>query len=149
MSLPLTVIDRLFERLQLTYGRDFLSASEGTDINAMKSFWAHELAGFAENLHAIGKALESLPERVPNLIVFRNICLRYLPEPALGLPAPKADPAIIAAAMAALKPAEGGHGSKDWARALKKRDDAGDRIGLNRERCYKNALGLHPNGTQL
>jgi hypothetical protein len=149
MSLPLPVIERLFERLQLTYGRDFLSSSEGTDIGAIKSFWAHELAGFAGNLKAIGKALESLPERVPNVIVFRNICLRYLPEPALGLPAPKADPAIIAAALAAIKPAEGGHHRKSWARVLQKRDEAGERLNPNQIRCYKNAIGLHPNGAQL
>jgi len=145
MSLPLPVIDRLFARLQLTYGRDFLSNFEGLNGGDVKSMWGHELAGFANNLQAISKALESLPERAPNIIQFKNICMRYLPEPAVALPGPAAKPEVIAAAMAAITSREGGTGHKGWAKRLKSRDEAGEVLNTNQVRCYKNALGLHPN----
>ena len=50
MSLPLNAIDRLFDRLLATYGRDFSARWEGLDQGAVKSSWAHELAGYESRL---------------------------------------------------------------------------------------------------
>lgn len=102
MSLPLIAVERLFERLTTTYGRQFLSMYEGLDPAAVKTTWAYELAGFARNLQAIAWALENLPERCPNVIEFRNLC-RRAPDPETPrLPEPKADPARVAAELAKL-----------------------------------------------
>ena len=43
MSLPTKAIDRLFERLMLTYGNEWTMKFEGIDMNSVKSMWAHEL----------------------------------------------------------------------------------------------------------
>ena len=96
MSLPLQVIERLFERLVATYGQEFVNKYQG-DLNQVKTVWAHELGGFANNLQSIATALESLPERAPNVIEFRNLCYRStkVQEEKL-IERPRADPAIVA-----------------------------------------------------
>jgi hypothetical protein len=134
MSLPLQAVDRLFERLTATYGRQFLSLYEGLDANAIKSSWAHELSGFGGNLHAIAWALEHLPERAPNAIEFRNLC-RRAPEPEVPrLPEPKADPARVAAelsklgALAKRIEGSGGRPNTEWAHRIVNRSKAGERI---------------------
>lgn len=94
MSLPLPVIERLFDRLAATYGNQFLNNWAAGDINKIKSLWAHELGGYENNLKAIGYALENLPEHVPNLIAFRNLC-RMAPEAeVLRIESKQADPVI-------------------------------------------------------
>lgn len=144
MSLQLQAIDRLFDRLASTYGGEWVRKWDGVEAVAVKSMWAHELAGFAKNLKAIAWALENLPERCPNLIEFRNLC-RSAPVPEVRmLPEPKADPARVAAEFAKLgniiasdKPA---HGMKDWAYRLKARDERGEKLSGYQRRCYQAAL---------
>lgn len=67
------IIDRLFSRLQGIYGTAFTNKfSTGLDqagidrgmANA-KSVWADELAGFADNLDAIGYALKNTDPKFP------------------------------------------------------------------------------------
>ena len=81
MSLPLQAIDRLFARLQATYGRDFMERYIGLEAGAVKASWAHELSGFANDMHSLAWALEHLPERPPNVIEFRKIA-RQAPSPS-------------------------------------------------------------------
>lgn len=102
MSLQLTAIDRLFGRLTATYGRAFLAAYDGVEPGAVKTAWAHELAGFAGNLHALAWALENLPERAPNVIEFRNLARKAPAPEALRLPEPKADPERVRSELARL-----------------------------------------------
>lgn len=95
-------IDRLFKRLYATYGADFERALGGTPEIDVKSLWAHELEQFKESLHRIAWALENLPERCPNVIVFKNLC-RQAPSPnKIELPSPKADPERVAVELAKL-----------------------------------------------
>jgi hypothetical protein len=102
MSLPCKVIDRLFDRLTVTYGAQFMRAYEGQQPAAVKSSWAHELAGFENRLDAVAWALEMLPDRCPNVIEFRRLC-RAAPSPGLPqLPDAKADPARLAVELAKL-----------------------------------------------
>lgn len=79
--LPAVWVDRLFFRLQGVYGKDFttqfmLMDSAGNDIGLAnaKQVWSEELGGFSEHPEAIAYALENLPERMPNVIQFREIC---------------------------------------------------------------------------
>lgn len=124
MSLSLQAIDRLFARLHVTYGRDFASAYEGLEMNAVKSSWAHELASFSDRLGSIAWALENLPPKCPNVIGFRALC-RSAPvhEEAPALEYSRAGRARIEAELAKLGPgfrrASGrSGGSKDWARRI-------------------------------
>lgn len=123
-------IDRLFDRLSLTYGAAFMRLYEGFETNAVKSSWAHELSGFANRLDCVAWALENLPARCPNVIEFRALC-RSAPLPdANALPAPPAAPADPErvkremAKLAMLKDAPKVD-NREWARRLIQRHESG------------------------
>lgn len=148
MSLPLQVIDRLFSRLNATYGRDFMARWEGLDAGAVKSSWAHELAGFEQHLNSLAWALENLPERAPNVIEFRNLC-RKAPTPDVPrLPEPKADPNRVAAELAKLAPVRAaavsgsaGFDHRAWAQAILNRRARGERVNPTSLRMAQQAMG--------
>lgn len=153
MSLPLQAVDRLFERLMLTYGSAFQRTFDGQDLSAVKSLWAYELAFYAgdkESMRPIAWALENLPETPPNVIVFRNLC-RRAPAPVMAmLPEPKADPERIAAELSKLgeikknvlsSPAGVGDG-REWARRIIGRFDAGEKLNACTLRFAREALGM-------
>ncbi len=146
MSLPLPVIDRLFSRLNATYGRDFMGRYEGQDSAAVKTSWGHELDGYRANLKPLAWALENLPERCPNVIEFRALCRRAPAAEVPALPEPKANPERVAAELAKLAPLRVDTVSpvdhKAWAKRLKARHEADERLNLNQVRCYRAALNL-------
>ena len=147
MSLPIKAIDRLFERLALTYGAQWDRLWEGRPITDVKTLWATELSGYAsENgLKAIAWALENLPERCPNAIEFRNLC-RHAPMPeAKQIPAPKADPERVAAELAKLAPMREhrpapAYDGRSWARAIIARHEAGEKITPSSLKFARDAL---------
>jgi hypothetical protein len=149
MSLPLPWVERIFLKLGLTFGRDFISRWEGIPLEDVKADWAHELSRYQQNPAAIKHALETvITGKPPSVQDFKAACMRYVPM-AVQIEAPLADPEIVAAEIRKSKAFAFGAGNKDWAHALKNRHDAGDRLNPNQIRCYKNALKLHPNGVQL
>lgn len=129
MSLPLQAVDRLFDRLAATYGRQFLNLYEGLDAAAIKTLWAHELSGFGGRLEAIAWALENLPERAPNVIEFRNLCRRAPATEVPRLPEPPADPARLRAELAKLRP------------LLERKDEPVDRLAWARRIVAKRKSG--------
>lgn len=130
MSLSPQVVDRLFDCLTATYGRDFTGRWEGLDAAAVKASWAHELAGCAQCLHVIAWALEHLPERAPNVIEFRALCRKAPAKEVPLLPSPPADTGRVAAELAKARAVvdAGSVGRVDWARAVLGRVEAGDRM---------------------
>lgn len=104
MSLPLTWVDRIFEKLTLVYGQEFLDRWRDIDLNAVKSDWCHELAGMASSPSRIAFALANLPGRPPSVIQFKDLC-RSAPAPdAPKLPEPKADPERVKVELSKLAP---------------------------------------------
>lgn len=101
MSLPEHWTNKIFEKLMLTYGRDFLARWEGVPIADLKADWAHELAGYVCNAPALAYALQNLPtERPPTVLQFRAICQRA-PAPAVPrIEPPKANPEVARKAIA-------------------------------------------------
>ena len=85
--LPSSWVERIFLRLQGVYGREFTNQFSqyvgDVDIGMenAKRVWAEELAGFTENPEAIAYALETLPDRAPNAIKFRDACRRAPEKP--------------------------------------------------------------------
>ena len=149
MSLSLQAVDRLFDRLTATYGRQFLSLYEGLDANAVKTVWAHELGGFSVNLHAIAWGLENLPARAPNAVEFRFLC-RLAPAPEVQkLTEPAANPEKLRAELAKLgavvKDFKSSSG-KDWARRIMARAEGGERVNACTLLFAKQALGLVSKG---
>jgi len=104
MSLPSKAIDRLFDRLAATYGRQWFLMWEGVEASAVKALWGHELASFENRMEPIAWALENLPAKCLNAIEFKNLC-RQAPAPVVPqLPTPKADPERVKAELAKLVP---------------------------------------------
>lgn len=125
MSLPDAWVDRIFERLTLTYGRQFLSRWEGLDLLAVKADWAQHLSGFQQNPDAIRYGLDHLPaDQPPTVVQFAAVCRRYAPAAAPQLPAPKPTPERLAQHLAALGTARPNRAAIEvrvgtaWARAL-------------------------------
>lgn len=152
MSLSIKAVDRLFTRLNATYGADFLGRYKGTPETDLKAVWAHELAGFDNQLYALGWALENLPERAPNVIEFRNLARKAPAQDVPLLPEPKADPARVAAELAKLSPVRQAASAaasgvvavdhKAWAKSLIARHDAGERLNMTTLRFAREALGI-------
>lgn len=150
MSLQLKAIDRLFDRLTATYGKEFMVRFDGMEEGVVKSSWAHELASFETNLHMVAWALENLPERAPNVIQFRNLARQAPSQQVKLLPLPKADPERVAAELAKLSEprkqavarAAGGAHHKDWARALVARHQAGELVRPYALGCAQQALRM-------
>lgn len=144
MSLPLKAIDRLWDRLSLTYGDQFTRQYAQFDLNAVKAMWSHELSGFAERLDCIAWALEHLPPRCPNLVEFKNLC-RQAPAPEVPrLPEPKADPERVKRELAKLghlvhEPHAKADG-RDWARRIVAKHESGMRVASLTLRMAKEAL---------
>jgi hypothetical protein len=134
VALPLQAIDRLFERLVTTYGRQFSAMYEGVDLNAVKLTWAHELAGYACSLRSIAWALDHLPERVPNVIAFRNLCRQAPPASAPRIGAPAANTETVMAELARLAPMRAAMsstaraGNKEWALRIVAQHAAGQNV---------------------
>jgi hypothetical protein len=150
MSISIAAVERLFDRLSMTYGTEFKNKWNGMPLNEVKSAWAHELGIFADNLNAIGWALQNLPDRCPNLIEFKSLC-KQAPRPFItALEAPKAPVEVVDRVLAeiaakALKTPcdENGHvDHKRWAKKLKKRHESGEKLSLYQIKCYKTALDM-------
>ena len=138
MSLPLKAVDRLFDRLSATFGSEWVYKWQGLDMAAVKTMWAYELSAFAENLSAIGWALEHLPGKCPNLIEFKMLC-KQAPAPAtLMLDAPKApahvvDKELARIAAEAFKKPTDQNGKVDhtrWIRRLEERKAKGEKLNM-------------------
>lgn len=77
MSLPEPWIEKIFHRLSVTYGRNWLSMWDGIPIDDVKEDWAEQLAGYQQNPNAITYALENLPHaKPPTVLEFRALCQR-------------------------------------------------------------------------
>lgn len=129
MSLPLPWVDKIFEKLTLSYGRNFLGQWEGMDLNAVKSDWCHELSGYDRMPEAIAYALQNLPERPVNVIEFRKIA-KSAPLPDVPrVEVAKASPERVAAELRKLAPLRANHATGNrsdtaWAARLKEKDEA-------------------------
>ena len=132
MSLPASWIEKIFTKLTLVYGRDFLSRWEGLNIDDVKSDWGHELDGFQNFPEGIAHALTHLPSsKAPTVMEFREIA-RKAPLPEFkALPSPKASPQVVAEQLARLAPLKKimtRPGDKAWAPQIIARHEGGEQI---------------------
>lgn len=143
MALPLSWVDRIFDKLMLVYGRDFVGRWEGIPLDSVKADWAHELAGFEAHPESIKHALQNLPAaKPPTVYEFRNLAASAPRMQALELPLPPQNPEIIAMVVSGMKPVgKKPHGFKQWAHDLADRHQAGEILHSCQVRCYREALG--------
>lgn len=148
LPLPTSWVERIFEKLGKTYGRDFLARWDGFDADAMdevKHDWAEELSGFHEQPDAIAHALAHLPAKAPNVIEFRQLC-RSTPQPSFKqLPRPAQDLQKVAEVVGHVKTKLSKFPQrepKQWARDLKARHDGGEKLAAHQITAYRQALGM-------
>lgn len=147
MSLPAPWVDRIFDKLTLTYGQAFLRRWQDLDIQAVKEDWAHELSGFQQSPKAITYALQNLPvDKPPTVLEFRAICRARPPEVFVALPSAPADPERVAEHAASARRRMSRHvpGNKDWAHRIINRHAADDRVLPYTLSCARQALGIKP-----
>lgn len=145
MSLPIEWTEKIFKKLSLAYGRDFLGRYEGIPLADVKTDWSHELSGFEAHPEAIKHALQHLhPSKPPTVYEFRNICAQAPKLAAVELLRPPQDPAVVAAIVHRIK-GQGDRaplGMKDWAHRMKARHEGGDVLTRYQVQGYRQALGL-------
>ena len=149
MSLPLPWVEKIFSKMALVYGRDFIGRWEGLELSDVKTDWGHELAGFENWPEAIAHALGNLPpERPPTVLQFRELA-RKAPKPDRpALPEPVANPERMAAELRKLAPIlkqarGGGVDQKAWAKRLIARDAAGEKVRPYSLKLAQDALRSH------
>lgn len=104
-GLPMAWVEKLFEKLAMIYGHQFLGRWSGLDLAKVKADWSHELDGLEKRPKAITYALQNLPtDNPPTVLQFRELC-RRAPEVAdvLTIEAPKPDPERLAAAVVGIR----------------------------------------------
>ena len=140
--LPIEWVDKLFQKLALTYGIDVAKRYSGLDPAAVKQEWANCLAGFKHRPDAIKFALEHLPsDRAPTMLQFRDLCRQAPPPANKALPEPKADEAVVNKEMAKLaKDAFAIEDHKAWAKRLKDKHEKGEQLSVIQIKAYKEAL---------
>jgi hypothetical protein len=128
MSLPIAWIDKIFHKLSVAYGNEFMNRWKGIDINDVKSDWSDCLTGYQQNPQAIAFALENLPDsKAPTAQEFRAICRRVPASSAPQLPEPKAE-------------SVGRVDHKSWAKTILANDNAGFKLNPTTLLFAKQAL---------
>lgn len=144
MSLPEAWVEKVFTKLSLVYGHQFLSRWDGLDLAHVKADWAHELAAYQQAPQAIAFALENLPQKPPTVLEFRALCQRAPSRNAqqqrIGHDATPADPERVREAVGYLRGRLRQRDPREWAHNLKARHDAGQKLSPYQIACYRDAL---------
>jgi hypothetical protein len=143
MSLPAQWVDRIFAKMAVTYGNAWVRMWEGVDVDAVKADWASSLGFYFGRPSAIAWGLEHLPaDKPPTVLQFRELCRSMPDEPPKRIETSKAaDPAKVAEAMKRLRKSSVQRTSaREWAYALKARDEAGERLSILQREMYRDAL---------
>ncbi len=139
-SLPEAWVDRIFDKLSVTYGAAWVRKWEGVDGQQVKADWGHELRGFQQAPHAIKHALEHLPpDEPPTVLQFRAMCLKAPQFVTKQLPPPPADPAMVQRAMGVVKRIAS-RPARNWAEALRDREKRGDKLTPAQRVMWREAL---------
>ena len=99
------LVEAIFTKCNLRYGRDFTGRWEGLDLADVKADWAHELEGVKPE--TVRHGLKNLPDKPPTVKDFINACKGVPETPALKLNAPAADPALVRECLAKARAALG------------------------------------------
>lgn len=138
-----SLIELIFAKCSLVWGREFLGRWEGLDIGEVKADWARELGRLLDHPSKIRHALENLPPKPPTVMQFRDACI--------AAPSPnevpeleddrKADPQRIAAELGKMRVALAGKPDpKAWARRLRIEELGGHRLTEAQRALWRAAL---------
>lgn len=147
MSLQTALVDMIFTKMTLVYGRDFLGRWEGLNLADVKTDWAHELGGFEPHPEAIAYALQNLtPGKPPTVLEFRAIALKAPLPKWQELPAPTLSGQKLTVEIAKIielkNRAKDVPGAKDWAKRIIDRHQSGYQVRPVALRFAREALRL-------
>jgi hypothetical protein len=145
--LPPEWVDRLFGKLAVRYGHEWLRMWEGLDMAAVKADWAQVLAGMArpERVDALRYGVEHLPpERPPTAAVFKALCNRAPDHKPLALPSPPPTPEGVAKVRALLAEIAPPADPRAWAKTLIERKKAGEWVSSKALEMARSALAAKP-----
>lgn len=91
------LVEMIFTKCSLRYGRDFAGRWEGLDLVDVKADWAHELTGIKPE--TVRHGLQNLPDKPPTVKDFINACKGAPEVPMLKLDLPRANPDVVKAAL--------------------------------------------------
>ena len=134
-TLPVSWVDRLFDRMQGFYGSLWVDRWRSGELDAngrdrgllnAKATWCVELGGFVDQSERIQKAIEAcrsckLPPTLPE---FMELCRQASPNVVLALPAPKVSQEVARERVAQLEAGVSkitgmaGRDHKKWARDI-------------------------------
>ena len=144
MSLPIAWIEKLFLKLTIRYGREFTDRWAQVPEEVLLQDWSECLGVFFTRPGVFAYALDNLPEgKPPTAREFRALCYRAIDvqvqPPALA--APPADPAMVALIVEKLhQPVPVRVDHKAWAKVLRTRHEAGERLHKFQIEAYQTAL---------
>jgi hypothetical protein len=147
--LPDELLDRVWQKLLVSYGHLFKAQWDGLPISAVREDWAEELASFAGKPWAIDYALAHRPDRLPlTAAMFRRLCSQAI-DPAQTSaqrdPGPRANPQRVAEVVGRCAVGSGrSRHPRQWAVDLRNRELAGQRLGLGQRKLWREALGYSP-----
>lgn len=140
------VVDAVFAACILRYGRAYFFARwEGLTTGAVKADWRRVLEGLERNPRAVRYALARLPLKPPTASEFREIAAECPePRPECLDWEPKHDPARITAAQHQVARARAEQRTPAdplaAARALRAREEGGERLGQAQKEYWRKAL---------
>lgn len=144
MSLPTNWIEKIFTKLSLVYGREFKARWAGMSIEEVQADWAHELAGFADKPESIAYALKNLPpDRPPTALQFRDICRKAPPKVLTAIQYQPSGSGFDAAKSLASVITVDRKDPKAWAKKLKAREEAGERLSPLQKGMWREALQFY------
>jgi hypothetical protein len=119
-------LDRVFGLMLARYGSAWTAKWAGIDMAAVRADWCNVLAGLQNRPEAVRYGLDNLPDAPPTAVQFRTACNRT-PEPMpVALPAPMADPEVVAKVRGAFVVED--NDPKAWAHRLKAKEVSGYRL---------------------
>lgn len=124
--MPNAWVDRIFARMLVRYGSEWIRRWEGVPEEAVKADWAEQLDGMERSPARIKYALDNLPDRPPTVTEFRAACNRFHADELQKLPAPVPDRETVERFRAAT--ADIGKHKADpfaWARNLREIEQSG------------------------
>jgi len=152
MTQPLDLprVKRIFTRLTLRYGAQFMNLWPGIDdMTPVHMDWAIVLGGLSDEALTFG--LENLPDRPPIATAFRDICRRS-GHVVKALPQARPEPDLERLEREFRRlgelAAQTKKDPKGWARRLREKDKAGEHISTVQRNAYRNAL-LYDDGVPI
>ena len=100
-----SLVEAIFTKCSLRYGRDFTGRWEGLDLADVKADWAHELKGVKPE--TVRHGLKNLPDKPPTVKDFINACKGAPESPHLKLTTTIANPELVRECMARARAAMG------------------------------------------